>query len=453
VGALFCAAACAGFAGWWKLSGTAGSPAARAPGGGTGGSRPLVILISGDTAGWIAPCGCATNQSGGLLRRGTFVAEQRTQAEVILADAGGAAGGTSLYDRLKFASLLQGELAMGVAVHNIGRSEIAQGLDELRRLALELRVPFISANLRDGQGQPVVDGFRIIEAGGTRTLFVGVVSPRYATGECRISEPVAAVLETLQSQQGHFDRVVVLAYLPEDEVRALAAAVPESHAVVGGPTGQCIAPVAAGPVLLASATNKGKFMVRLTAGSAGSHNPLSGDIVEMDGSISDDATQQKLLAEFRRDLAARDLSAADSGLAPAATARIPADSHIAGSASCAACHEEDGGHWRASAHARAWETLVHAEAQADSYCQQCHTTGFGIAGGFVSAGRVADRGGVGCESCHGPSAAHAARPALKTPFTARDQCVTCHDHENSPKFEYASYWEKILHGAQGARTK
>src|SRR6516225_2088203 len=40
-------------------------------------TKPGVIIISGDTAGWIVPCGCTANQSGGLLRRGTMVAKLR----------------------------------------------------------------------------------------------------------------------------------------------------------------------------------------------------------------------------------------------------------------------------------------------------------------------------------------------------------------------------------------
>src|SRR5688572_28723578 len=52
--------------------------------------RPLTLLVSGDTAGWIVPCGCASNQSGGLLRRGSHVEALRRRAELIYADAGGA---------------------------------------------------------------------------------------------------------------------------------------------------------------------------------------------------------------------------------------------------------------------------------------------------------------------------------------------------------------------------
>src|SRR5262245_59347665 len=68
----------------------------------TNSARPLTLLVSGDTAGWIVPCGCASNQSGGLLRRGSHVESLRGRADLIYADAGGAPGGSSEYHRVKF---------------------------------------------------------------------------------------------------------------------------------------------------------------------------------------------------------------------------------------------------------------------------------------------------------------------------------------------------------------
>src|SRR5262245_26068540 len=47
----------------------------------------LTLFVSGDTTGWITPCGCAANQSGGLARRATLVAEAGEAERVIYADA------------------------------------------------------------------------------------------------------------------------------------------------------------------------------------------------------------------------------------------------------------------------------------------------------------------------------------------------------------------------------
>ncbi len=412
----------------------------------------LTILVSGDTAGWIVPCGCASGQSGGLLRRGTFVTQEKIRHATVVVDAGGAPAGTALYDRLKFATILNGEMKMGIQAHNIGGPELALGLAELTRLHTEIQIPFVSANLRDLDGNLVFEACRIVTSNGRRMAFIGVLSQRYADSKCRIDEPRDAILAALEQHKGRFDWAIVLAYLPEAELRELAAALPEVHAVVGGPTGQSIAPVTVGPVLLASATNKGKFLVKLSVPEPNAKTPFSGESVELTESFSDDASQADILTEFRRELDLRDLSAAESGLAGTFAKNLPPDYQLAGSATCRECHRQDDDHWKQSSHSKAWETLIHRDAQMDSYCQQCHTTGFGLPGGFQSSRTTRDRISVGCESCHGPSRAHVERPAVKTPFVAHDQCIRCHDHENSPQFDPKSYWLKVKHGESKATT-
>jgi hypothetical protein len=55
---------------------------------------------------------------------------------------------------------------------------------------------------------------------------------------------------------------------------------------------------------------------------------------------------------------------------------------------------------------------------------------------------------VGCEACHGRSSAHCKKTSVRTQFAeqAKDRCRHCHDRENSPKFDYQTYWAKIEHG-------
>src|SRR5207247_2918454 len=120
---------------------------------------------------------------------------------------------------------------------------------------------------------------------------------------------------------------------------------------------------------------------------------------------------------------------------------------------CRSCHRDDCRSWDQTAHNRAWQTLVDRGVEADSYCQQCHTTAFGLPGGFVSARRSQARAAVGCESCHGPAREHAEQPRAKTYFVAHDQCLRCHDRENNPGFAYAAAWKEIEHGVAAQDTK
>jgi hypothetical protein len=407
---------------------------------------PLAVVIAADTAGWIVPCGCTSNQSGGLSRRASYVHGVERNSGVIVADAGGAPAGTSAYDRIKFAAILAGEKEMGVVAHNLGAAELAWGPKELTAIARAAHVPFVSANACDEQSKLLFAPAVLVERAGSKVLLVGVVAPKFATAGISVRDPRTAVLDALAKYPpAKRDAVIVLAYLPADELRSLASALPEVDLIVGGPTRQSIEPEQVGPVVVAAVTNKGKFIAHFTAPPEPGAR-WQGQIVEMTEKYPTDVKQQEVLQAFRQELEEQDLPASQTGFAAEIPANAPASFRIAGTASCQACHQEDCQSWQNSAHAHAWETLVKQDAHVDAYCQQCHTTGFGIPGGFVSAKQSALFTNVGCESCHGPSQAHVDQPATKTPFVATDQCLRCHDRENSPKFDYQVYWDKISHG-------
>src|SRR5690349_15500594 len=92
------------------------------------------LVVSGDTAGWIMPCGCSSGQSGGLARRASYLESLRQTRDVIVADVGGAPGGATLYDVAKFVAIARGEVAMGTIAHNIGGAEAALGAEQLRKI-------------------------------------------------------------------------------------------------------------------------------------------------------------------------------------------------------------------------------------------------------------------------------------------------------------------------------
>jgi hypothetical protein len=414
--------------------------------------RPLTVVVSGDTAGWIVPCGCTSNQSGGLPRRATCLAEIAGRSDLIVADAGGAPAGKSAYDRLKFEAILQGEQAMGIAAHNVGAAEAALGPDYLRDVAHRLHVNFVSTNVFTADGQPLAEPLRIVQAGQRSVAILGVLSPKYAAPGLRIDPPREAVLKALQTVSGRYQAVIVLAYVPEEELQPLAEGLPEVDAVVGGPTGQPVAPRMVGPTLVLSATRQGKFLARLDA-SPDAHQLWSGEIVELSGRFADDAEQVANVARFRAELERRDMRADETSFTLQLPRDVPPDFLVAGSKSCRKCHKAESHVWDKSRHSQAWNSLVQHAAQADPDCQRCHTTGYGLPGGFVSAGypragRSPSLVEVGCEGCHGPSTGHTREPKVRTTYfgQAANQCVVCHDRENSPHFDFATYWEKIRHG-------
>jgi len=381
-----------------------------------------------------------------LLRRGTYLKKLANQGQVIYADVGGAVSGNSEYQRVKLEAILRGEMAMGLAAHNIGGPEASMGPEFLRGLTTRLNVPFISANVTDTAGNAIASASKIVTACGRRVALVGLLSQRYATKEIRIEDPQAALTRAIQPIKGKYDTLVVLTYMPEDELEAFAASTPEADAVIGGPTGQAISPRRVGPTLMAAATNKGKFVIELKLPTDGSTS-VDGRVIELGPTFADDDTQQTNLHAYLAEVKSRDFSVDQTGLVAPLPPDTPASYKIAGSQTCAPCHVTSHKAWLAQPHAAALNVLVSKGFDVDPACQQCHTTGYGMPGGFISLSQSAQNfAGVGCENCHGPSAAHVANPKTRTPFAAADQCVRCHDHENSPKFDYAQYWPRVKHG-------
>jgi 2',3'-cyclic-nucleotide 2'-phosphodiesterase (5'-nucleotidase family) len=133
------------------------------------------FYFSGDTAGWITPCGCTAGQSGGLARRATIMQESRAQS--VYLDVGGAASGTSDYHQMKFEAILMGEMLMNVRAHNLGQSELAFAPDRLMEVSDRTKVPLLSTNTRDTTNQFQPKTHLIISCSGQKALIVGVVDP------------------------------------------------------------------------------------------------------------------------------------------------------------------------------------------------------------------------------------------------------------------------------------
>ncbi len=406
--------------------------------------QQLTVLVAGDTRGWITPCGCAANQSGGLARRATLVYNAKQKGDCLLLDAGGSALGTSPYQRLRFEFLLQGLKEMGLAGHNIGKSETEFSPAELQAIGQSNSIAWLSANLADEQGNPV--GQKVLEVSllGRVIAVTGVIDPdQVENPQWQTSEPVHAILKAFESSQA--DIRIVLAYMEEGRLRALAEALPEVDYIIGGPTGQAMSPAKVGAATVMSATNKGKFLAQINLNRADKGlEKVSAMIAEVSSTLVENPKQLANLKAYYTRLSEHDYSAAEAGLVTPMSEPEPGYA-IAGTAACTKCHQPDDEIWHASKHSHAWEVLVNKSAQFDPSCQQCHTTGYGLPAGFESVAKSTALVHVGCENCHGPSQAHVENPRKRTPFQAKEQCVRCHDHENSPAFQFDTYWAKVLH--------
>ncbi len=72
-------------------------------------------------------------------------------------------------------------------------------------------------------------------------------------------------------------------------------------------------------------------------------------------------------------------------------------------------------------------------------CFECHTTGYGRPGGFVSFETTPDLGHAGCEVCHGPGSEHVSTEdpgMIIRDLSIEEHCAPCHEDERVRAINY-----------------
>src|SRR5438552_1225041 len=85
-----------------------------------GSSTPdhLTLFVTGDSRGYLEPCGCRRDQAGGLSGRATLIAA-RKPAERLVLDVGNLTSGGRPYELLKLHYLMEGMAEIGYDAVNL----------------------------------------------------------------------------------------------------------------------------------------------------------------------------------------------------------------------------------------------------------------------------------------------------------------------------------------------
>jgi hypothetical protein len=114
-----------------------------------------------------------------------------------------------------------------------------------------------------------------------------------------------------------------------------------------------------------------------------------------------------------------------------------------GSKACQECHEDEYSNYlKYSKKAKSFESIKKMEKKLapDEYqsCFECHTTGYGKKGGFVSEEKTPQLSDAGCEVCHGPGSLHAQSedPDDIVQDINMENCNTCHSKDRINAFDF-----------------
>ncbi|MFH0963416.1 MAG: multiheme c-type cytochrome [Planctomycetota bacterium] len=411
----------------------------------------LTILFTGEQMGRLAPCGCTEDMVGGLPRRSTFVRELRrnTGGEIVLLDNGGLVleGGRQQEIKYEYTLLALGE--MGYNACAVGFRDFALGLSTLNAQAVGSPVPLILSNARRRDGGFPFERSIVIELpSGRRVAVFAILGEAFRielssmAPDLELLDPVATARELVAELRPRADLVVLLCHAGAEEAKRIAREAPGIDVAARGYLEEKPpeAEEKVGATAVVGTGLYGKWVARLDVdfdpsgavlGTRYTPTFLSGDMPE-------DKSVAELLADYR-------LQVSEEGLIDRFPRMAIGDRRYLGLSGCARCHLPQFRKWRTVKHEEALASLEKEGADRDPECVVCHTVGLENEGGFRSRALTPDLANVACEACHGPGSRHLRN--VLAPYSRPDEskCRTCHDPENSPKFEFDTYYPKIDH--------
>jgi 2',3'-cyclic-nucleotide 2'-phosphodiesterase (5'-nucleotidase family) len=429
------------------------------------GLERATFVYTSDERSELFPCTCERTDGGGLAQRAA--AFHRIEAErgaLFVCSVGDVfdykPGKADPHLReLKAAAVAHALGVTGYDVIGLGEMDLAHGAAFLQRMATTYGLTFVCANAFDVVGRRLFEPYVILEKDGTRVAFLGVVSPsvvgvadsKLLEHKISLRDPVTEIEKVLPDARAAADLVVLLAHSGHMDSEALLRVLDVDIVLVGHnpaiesrprPLGHKVFATAGGKVdrfgtldVLVKADGRG---VEAVAGHA--ERLVKTDAVDPAvEEIVREATEREDQLRKERGLPPQDSPEEDAEEGPHAGR---ADGGVLGAESCRKCHAEIYDRWLATPHARAIGSLAETDDWTNLNCIGCHTT-MGDRKPPVTGELDPRFFNVQCESCHGSGLGHAEDGTYVTKGEAA--CRKCHDAQNSPKFDYATYRVRGVH--------
>lgn len=471
---------------------------------GPGGRTPsrITFLISGKTEGFLENCGCSGGQSGGMHRRATMIRTKRDEvkkpitsdsghsSEVVTIDVGDFSDSSNGTEVIRSKGIVKAMDMIGYDAVGLGQNELtfdqAQLLDLLKQGP---DLPYVCANLQfvkpesgddhSAELAKMVTPYRIAKFKSGYKVGVihvldnsSILRGEPIKGGYVVEQPVEAVADVLK-RHGHEASFWVLSVGTNEQfgLRNEKLADFDQLKLVFGMRGyqpEGGSDGVAFPYFVDKPMEKGKD-VTVVGVTFAEKKQLR--VTALKVGIREDSYKKapdvlKMIEDLKPQLVAEEEKKAEE-FVNSSQCNDPNANRYIGFNSCATCHQEIALQMANTGHMHAYETLRKQGREHDS-CAKCHNNGFNQCGGFnvLDDKKVSgewNQRNVQCETCHGPGEFHVKLMQKQTAATDpritaggrdklalipvnRDTCVTCHNPENSPRFDFDKYWPFIQHG-------
>jgi hypothetical protein len=397
------------------------------------GESEIALFVTGNTEGYLIPCGCRTSPAGGLSRRITIMNEIKAEnpsRRVIPVELP-----NIFMDRGPAKEIINRTLGDFLTRNDYLVSIGARDLD----LSGKLKEYVKGSCYLSG-----VDGFKsetVIELGGYKYLPFGKKGRLHLLFLSELDAgkgfkpPLTLFREKIK--EAPQDSYIILGNISPVSVQDMVKEKADLLAVVAT-WGNSVTsmPQKADKTWAIFQGDKGRRYTLLEIGYFDGRWEVWPRTEYIDKNLAPDAGEETLVRKT--------LEEADkiNSLELEKTKVVPAKGEaFSGSGSCKKCHEKEYEIWLKTTHSSATKVLEIDNQQNNPSCLVCHSTGFGK-GGYP--GDKADFNGIGCESCHGAGEGHPPRRMTAAGKNSRN-CGICHTKRDSPNFSEEVYIQLIDH--------
>jgi len=404
------------------------------------GPESLTFVVTGDTQAYLVPCGCKVTPSGGLPRRAAYLEQTRIlvgEDAVIPVEIG-----HPFTDRGPGKDLLNRALAVffeeqRYGIVGIGGYDLLMGLDSLKALSGGLPLTLAGTETLPGSREYELGGWGIGAIGRRGIRFRVAILAETPPGGARLPDPVDAFRKERDTHP--CEGWIVMGEIRPETAEVLLKEFPDVIAIAAQWRGIITStPQNALDRWVVYLGDRGRRVCTLEVSRRGGTLRTWPNVRYL---ASDMPSDEALAAKVEGVL---DEVASMNREALKAQSMPPGEwNRYVGSEACGRCHGEEYRKWAKSGHAKARESLLIDHQQDNPDCLKCHSTNFGMPGGFPND--ALDLSGVHCEACHGPGGGHPPR-GMQVPEITGDFCVGCHSQRDSPLFDPEGFWQLVRHG-------
>jgi 2',3'-cyclic-nucleotide 2'-phosphodiesterase (5'-nucleotidase family) len=388
-----------------------------------------------------------------LARRATYLDEIWNEGNpILMVDAGDVLGGgrRDKMDKEQSRFLCEVFGSFGFDAIGLGEMDLTYGLGFLREMIESYKLPFTNANCRlKKTGDLILPPYLVVEKAGIRFGIISVLDPERKImtvtskdDEFLVEDPVAALRTLIPEIRKEAQTIVLLGHVGDQKIESLLQEVEGVDIAVTGHAFRTLQTErAVGQTVLLTAVFEGRQLGRADCeiGQDGSVKAFSVAITDMDDSVTSDPVMLQKVEQFKEHL--EELRLALRGAHQ--QVKGSDEEEFLGERTCIKCHQDVWEIVKESGHQNAMTTLRDKGQTFNPDCLVCHVVGYVYKGGYDDRPPFNRLGNVQCEACHGYGTMHMRDGKWKA--QARSSCVECHDKENSPEFDFATYWERIKH--------